>query len=46
MPLSAVAHVERGIAPLVVNHQGQFPSVTVTYNIGPSVPIQDRDRTR
>ena len=27
VPLSAVAHVERGIAPLVVNHQGQFPSV-------------------
>ncbi len=41
VPLSEVAHVERGIAPLVVNHQGQFPSVTITYNIVPNVPIED-----
>ena len=41
VPLSSVAHVERGIAPLVVNHQGQFPSVTITYNLAPNVPIQD-----
>ena len=41
VPLSAVAKVERGIAPLVVNHQGQFPSTTITYNIAPGVPIED-----
>jgi len=41
IPLSAVASVERGIAPLVVNHQGQFPSVTITYNIKEGVPIAD-----
>jgi multidrug efflux pump len=41
VPLSALAKVERGIAPLVVNHQGQFPAVTITYNIKPGVPIQD-----
>ncbi|MBS0248433.1 MAG: efflux RND transporter permease subunit [Proteobacteria bacterium] len=41
IPLSAVATVERGIAPLVVNHQGQFPSVTITYNIKEGVPIAD-----
>jgi multidrug efflux pump subunit AcrB len=40
VPLSAVAHVERGIAPLVVNHQGQFPSVTITYNIAPDTTIE------
>ncbi|MFA6264577.1 MAG: efflux RND transporter permease subunit [Pseudolabrys sp.] len=40
IPLSAVANIERGIAPLVVNHQGQFPSVTVTYNIKPGVAIE------
>lgn len=34
VPLSAVARVTRGISPLVVNHQGQFPSTTITYNIG------------
>ena len=41
IPLSEVAHVERGIAPLVVNHQGQFPSVTITYNILPSATIEE-----
>ena len=34
VPLSAVARIERGIAPLVVNHQGQFPSVTITLQSG------------
>ena len=33
--------ISRGIAPLVVNHQGQFPSVTITYNIKEGVPIAD-----
>ncbi len=40
VPLSAVAKVERGVAPLVVNHQGQFPAVTITYNIAPDTPIE------
>jgi hydrophobe/amphiphile efflux-1 (HAE1) family protein len=39
VPLSAVAHVTRGIAPLVVNHQGQFPSTTITYNLAPGTSI-------
>ncbi len=43
--LSSVAKVERGIAPLVVNHQGQFPSVTITYNIAPNVPIEEATAT-
>jgi multidrug efflux pump len=40
VPLGAVARVQRGIAPLVVNHQGQFPSVTITYNLTPEAEIQ------
>ena len=44
VPLSAVAHVERGIAPLVVNHQGQFPSTTITYNLAPGTTIEDAHR--
>jgi multidrug efflux pump len=40
VPLGSVAHVERGIAPLVVNHQGQFPAVTITYNLTPTANIQ------
>ena len=41
VPLSAVTQIERGIAPLVVNHQGQFPSVTITYNLAPNTAIED-----
>ena len=41
VPLSAVAKVERGIAPLVVNHQGQFPAVTITYSLAPDIAIED-----
>ena len=33
VPLAAVARVERGLAPLVVNHQGQFPAITITYGL-------------
>jgi len=41
VPLSAVTTVERRIAPLVINHQGQFPSVTITYNLTQNTPIED-----
>jgi len=41
VPLTAVAKVERGIAPLVVNHQGQFPSTTVTYNLAPGATLEE-----
>ncbi|MGB9321630.1 MAG: efflux RND transporter permease subunit, partial [Pseudolabrys sp.] len=44
VPLSAVTKYERGIAPLVVNHQGQFPSVTITYNLAPNALIEDVTR--
>src|SRR5690242_11745266 len=40
VPLSAVARVERGIAPLVVNHQGQYPAVTISYNLTPEAEIE------
>jgi multidrug efflux pump len=40
VPLSAVAKIERGIAPLVVNHQGQFPSTTITYNLAPGTTLE------
>jgi multidrug efflux pump len=41
VPLSSVARVEKALAPLVINHQGSFPSVTITYNLAPDVTIQD-----
>jgi multidrug efflux pump len=33
VPLESVVKFEKGLAPLVINHQGQFPSVTISYNI-------------
>jgi multidrug efflux pump len=40
VPLSSVARFEKTLAPLVINHQGQFPAVTITYNLAPDVPIE------
>ena len=34
MPLSAIAHFETSTGPLTINHQGQFPSVTISFNLG------------
>ncbi|HTU36036.1 MAG TPA: multidrug efflux RND transporter permease subunit [Candidatus Acidoferrum sp.] len=39
VPLSAVAHYATTTAPLQVNHQGQFPSVTVSFNLAPGVAL-------
>jgi multidrug efflux pump subunit AcrB len=39
VPLSAVARLDRGLAPLVVNHQGQFPAITITFNITPAATL-------
>ncbi|MGD1089510.1 MAG: efflux RND transporter permease subunit, partial [Verrucomicrobiota bacterium] len=39
VPLSAFAHFESGIAPLAINHQGQFPSVTISFNLAPGVAL-------
>jgi hydrophobe/amphiphile efflux-1 (HAE1) family protein len=44
VPLSTVARVEKSLAPLVINHQGQFPAVTITYNLAPNVPLQQASR--
>jgi multidrug efflux pump len=35
VPLTAFARVETGTAPLAVNHQGQFSSVTLSFNLAP-----------
>ena len=41
VPLSAIAHYEPSTAPLAVNHQGQFPSVTISFNLKPGVALSD-----
>ena len=34
VPLSAIAHFETASGPLSLNHQGQFPAVTISFNLG------------
>ena len=41
VPLSTIAHFERANTPLSVNHQGQFPCVTVSFNTAPGVSLGD-----
>jgi HAE1 family hydrophobic/amphiphilic exporter-1 len=38
-PLSAVATLSTGVGPLVVNHLGQLPSATVSFNLKPGVSL-------
>jgi HAE1 family hydrophobic/amphiphilic exporter-1 len=39
VPLSQLASVTQSIAPLAVNHQGQFPSVTLSFNLAANSTI-------
>ena len=41
VPLSAIAHFERQRTSLQVNHQGQYPAVTLTFNLAPNVALGD-----
>ena len=41
VPLSAVANIERRTAPLAVNHQDQFPSVTISFNLAPGGSLSE-----
>jgi multidrug efflux pump len=45
VPLSSVASIDRTLAPLVVNHQGQYPSVTISYNLALGTTLQDANDT-
>jgi multidrug efflux pump len=39
VPLSAFTHFETTNAPLSVNHQGQFPCVTISFNLAPGASL-------
>jgi multidrug efflux pump len=39
VPLSAFSHVETGNTALAINHQGQFPVVTLSFNLAPGVSL-------
>jgi multidrug efflux pump len=39
VPLSAIAKYDPTTAPIQVNHTGQFPSVTISFNLAPGFPL-------
>jgi multidrug efflux pump len=39
IPLAAFTHFSRSNIPLGVNHQSQFPSVTISFNLAPGVAL-------
>jgi multidrug efflux pump len=39
VPLSAFTHLEQVTEPLSINHQGQFPAVTVSFNLAPDAAL-------
>jgi multidrug efflux pump len=41
VPLSAFTHTAPGLTALTVNHQGQFPSTTVSFNLAPGASLGD-----
>ena len=41
VPLTAFTHFEPGTSSLVINHQGQFPVVTLSFNLAPNVSLGD-----
>ena len=41
VPLSAFTHFEARQTPLAMNHQGQFPVVTISFNLAPGKSIGD-----
>ena len=41
VPLSAVSQYSTTTAPLTINHQGQFPCITLSFNLAPGKSIGD-----
>jgi len=41
VPLATVASVEERAAPLMIAHQGQFPAVTISFNLAPGASLGD-----
>jgi hydrophobe/amphiphile efflux-1 (HAE1) family protein len=44
VPLTAVTKIERGLSPLVVSHQGQFPAITISFGVRENVTIEQATR--
>jgi hydrophobe/amphiphile efflux-1 (HAE1) family protein len=39
VPLSSFAHFTSKVEPLLLSHQGQFPAVTISFNLAPGVAL-------
>jgi multidrug efflux pump len=39
VPLSALSHFEKTTEALVINHQGQFPAITASFNLAPNASL-------
>ncbi|MDD5176587.1 MAG: efflux RND transporter permease subunit [Sterolibacterium sp.] len=39
VPLTSFATVKRTVGPTSVNHQGQLQAITISFNLGPDVPL-------
>jgi multidrug efflux pump subunit AcrB len=44
IPLSSIAHFENVNMPLSLNHQGQFPVVTFSFNLMPGVSLGEAEK--
>jgi hydrophobe/amphiphile efflux-1 (HAE1) family protein len=40
VPLSAIAHIQTTNTPTAINHQGQFPAVTFSFNLDPGTSLE------
>lgn len=41
VPLSAVANIEQSVGPMSINHQGQIPAVTISFNLKPNISLSE-----
>ena len=41
VPLSSITHLRSDTTALSVNHSGQFPSITISFNLSPGVSLSD-----
>ena len=41
VPLNTVANLTRSLGPLTVNHLGQLPAVTISFNLKPGIALGD-----
>ncbi len=41
VPMDTLAKITTGVGPLLVNHYGQFPAVTISFNLKPEMALGD-----